>query len=129
MHVLVLSLRSEHCVNLLEFIKNHEALMSVMKFHDVNKFGVPNGVDRVPTLICPDGQIMVGSDIKEYLNGFIQSEPEAVTSGHGFDIDGNEPDGFFDVNQYGVSLAPKMTPELEKKISMSVQDAFASLKT
>lgn len=129
MHVLVYSLRSEYCVTILEFIRNNDGLMSIMKFHDVNKYGVPNGVDRVPTLICPDGRTLIGSDIREYLNTFIQSEPEGSVNSIGFDIDGTDPDGFFDVNQYGASLAPKMTPELEKKISMNVQDAFASLKT
>jgi hypothetical protein len=129
MHVLVYSLKSEYCVTLLDFVKGHEELMSILKFHDVNKFGVPNGVQRVPTLICPDGRILIGSDIRDYLESFLQMDPEGSTNTFGFDINGNDIDGgFFDVNQFGTPLAPKMTSELEQRISSDVNDAYSKLK-
>jgi hypothetical protein len=130
MNVLVYSMKSDYCVSLLKYIREYEGLMSVVKFHDVNKSGVPNGISRVPSMITSAGKVLIGGDIKQYLESFVATEPEGLDcSGGACAIDGDSgSSNFFDLNQYGSSLAPKMTPELEARISTDVQDAFQKLK-
>jgi hypothetical protein len=130
MNVLVFSLRSDYCKSLVSFINEHDTLVNSVKFHDVNKSGVPNGISRVPSMITSAGKILIGGDIKEYLEGFIQTEPMGKDVSRGtFDIDGNDDEDMFDFNQFGTSLAPKMTPDLEERIAMNVQDAFQKFKS
>ena len=41
-------------------------------------------------------------------------------------LDGSEePDDMFSLDNYGASLAPPMTPELQARISRKVQDAMS----
>jgi hypothetical protein len=46
------------------------------------------------------------------------------TGGLCTNLDGSENAGLFDLDKYGESLQPILTPELESKISMSVADAY-----
>lgn len=129
MNVLIYSLKSDYCVSLLSYIKEHEGLMAIVKLHDVNKSGVPNGISRVPSMVTKDGNVIIGGDIREYLEGFIASIPEGLDCARGMcDLGGAEGSSFFDLDNYGTSLAPKMTPELEARISSDVQDAYQKLK-
>ena len=41
-------------------------------------------------------------------------------------LDGEGTDELYDIDSYGMSLQPAMTPELEEKISRSVSDAYNS---
>jgi hypothetical protein len=43
-------------------------------------------------------------------------------------LDGTEDDDFFELGNYGQSLQPAMTPELQAKISRSVADAYDTIK-
>ena len=129
--LLVYSKKSQYCVDLLEFIEANELLTTVVKFHDVNAQGVPTGISRVPSLITHDGKVIIGGDIKTFLEGFIigDIEPVTLSSAKTFDLDGSDVSGnWFDIEKFGVSLQPKMTKELEEKISLSVEDALQSLK-
>ncbi|MDB4588412.1 hypothetical protein N9095_00370 [bacterium] len=44
-------------------------------------------------------------------------------------LDGSMDGSFFSLDNYGQSLQPPMTDELQKKISASVSDAFSSAQT
>lgn len=129
--VLVYSKKSQYCVDLLEFIDSNELLTTVVKFHDVNTQGVPNGISRVPSLITNEGKVIIGGDIKIFLEGFIigDIEPVSFNGAKTFELDGSDVSGnWFDIEKFGVSLQPKMTKELEEKISSSVEDAMQNLK-
>ena len=44
-------------------------------------------------------------------------------------LDGTDTPGLFDLDGYGQSLQPTMTPELEAKISANVMDAMQENRT
>lgn len=129
--ILVFSLRSDYCKELVDFVKTNELLVTLVRFHDVNINKVPTGITRVPSLITPDGKIIIGGDIKEYLEGFLVGDIEPADSNFkAVELDGNSGSGgWFDIDRFGQSLQPKMTRELEEKIKMSVEDAYHKLKT
>lgn len=129
--VLVFSRKSSYCVELLDFIQSNELLVTIVKFHDVNVSGVPNGISRVPSLITHEGKIIIGGDIKTFLEGFLIGDIEPVSHSHTktFELDGSDVSGnWFDIERFGVSLQPHMTKDLEEKISTSVDDALQKLK-
>lgn len=128
--VLVYSMKSPFCVELLNFINEHEVFKTIIKFHDVNAHGVPNGITRVPSLITNEGKVIIGGDIKTFLDGFVLADIEPVDSSTGtFGIDGNDMSGnWFDIERFGQTLKPTITKEIEEKISVKLEDALASLK-
>lgn len=129
--VLVYSMKSQFCVELLNFINEHDILKTIIKFHDVNANGVPNGITRVPSLITNEGKIIIGGDIKTFLDGFLIADIEPVesSSSRTFGLDGNEISGsWFDIERFGESLKPAITKDIEEKISASLEDALANLK-
>lgn len=81
-----------------------------------------------------NGQILEGREVKNWLESMIPTkDPEYDSStwggmGSGMQsLDSGESDGnFYDLETYGSSLAPKMTPELEQKINRSVSDAYSA---
>jgi len=115
MNTLVYSEKCKHCQELLGFIEDNPDLKQVTRFHDINRSGVPRGVNRVPTLVKHDGSALVGADVKEYFESVI------VPTTEGF-----ENDGMFSIESYGSSLAPKMTKDLEDRINANVKDSFKS---
>lgn len=128
---LVYSKKSQYCVDLLDFINSHELLTTVVKFHDVNVQGVPHGITRVPSLVTHENKIIIGGDIKTFLEGFLIAdiEPVNLTESKTFELDGSDVSGnWFDIDKFGTTLQPTMTKELEAKISASVEDALQSLK-
>jgi hypothetical protein len=82
-------------------------------------------------MLTQNGKLLVGNEIKAWLQSLLPPE-EIVTiqvGGWGAtfaSFDGSEePDsGMFDLSMYGQALQPAMTAELEKRINMSVTDAY-----
>ena len=71
---------------------------------------------------------MVGNEIKNWLQSLLPTQ-EVEMAGFGScsmtSLDCNEGNyEMFGLDDYGTSLQPPMTPELEEKISKSVNDAF-----
>lgn len=129
MNVLVVSKKCTYSPELVKFINSNDALKGIVRIHDINVSGVPKGVQRVPTLICKDGKMIIGGDIKTYLEDFIPTSVDFHSNSNlGFSIDGDDGDSMFSLNSYGQSLQPKMTKELEEKISMSVEEAYKKMK-
>lgn len=116
--------KCEHCKSIIEFIQSQPALLSVVKLHNIVTHGVPKGVTRVPTLITDDGKVLVGGDVKNFLEELIPFEVEYSQLGSQFQFESE----MFNIDMYGKSLAPPMTSDLEQKISRSVQDAYQSIK-
>lgn len=130
MATLVYSEKCKYSIEIIKFIHENPILGRIVGFHDISQ-GVPRNVDRVPTLITSQGNYILGGDIKNWLFQMLpQPEIESIGPGiaiAGYDNIADECSGrgnLFDFDEYGRPLQPMMTPDLESKISMSVQDAF-----
>ena len=141
MALLLFSRRCKHSINIVNFIQQNKPLHPLIQLHDVNQAGVPQElhgkITGVPTLVTQNGQVMEGREVKNWLESMIpNTEPEydnTLWGGRGArmqSLESGEADGsFYDLDSYGVSLAPKMTPELEKKINSSVSDAYSAVQS
>jgi hypothetical protein len=101
----------------------------MIRYHNVTTQGRPASakVTRVPTLITTDGNVHVGAEVKNWLESMIPQEvenwgPSGILTAS---LDGNDggPE-MFNLDSYGVSMQPMLTPELKDKIGRSVQDAY-----
>jgi len=127
MALLVYSDKCKWSQEILVFIRGQPALLEIVRFHNINTQGVPSKkITRVPTLVTNDGNIMVGAEVKTWLVSMIPCDFESWddTAKLCSNLDGSDMAGMFELDSYGVSLQPAMTPELEQKISMNVTDAY-----
>jgi glutaredoxin-related protein len=132
--LLVFSQKCKHSIEILNFLESTPQLKSMVQVHDVNRHGVPaqysKQITRVPTLLTKNGKILVGNEIKVWLesllpNSFTNCD---INSCKGFggglaSFDGNEDaggDNIFLLDNYGQSLQPAMTPEIQNKINKKV---------
>lgn len=140
MSLLIYSPRCKHSMDLVQYINDHSQLKQIVHYHNVNTQGIPkqytNKINRVPTMLTKNGKILVGNEIKNWLDSLL---PKKDVEHAGFggsvcsmsSIDGNERDsGLFYLDNYGQSLQPAMTKELEEKISRDVNkgEAYTELK-
>jgi hypothetical protein len=110
-------------------------LKQLVHFHNVNVLGIPpqyrGKITRVPTMLTKNGKILVGKEIQNWLESLLPVQ-ELETCGFGkcemTTLDGESSTELFGLDQYGRSLQPAMTPELEAKISRSVTDAYTDIK-
>lgn len=130
MSLLVFSDKCKHSLEIIRFIQQHPVLQTLIKFHDV-KNGVPKRVTRVPTLLTSDGQVLIGGEVKTWLESMLPasfSENESCSLGmsalDNSDIDTN----YFSIDNYGQSLQPVITKDLEEKINKKIEDAMADIK-
>lgn len=129
MALLVYSDKCQYCYEVLNFIKTNPTVGSMIRYHNVTTQGRPKSekITRVPTLVTTDGQILVGSEVKNWLESMIPQEVEHW-GGSGVltaTLDGGDggPE-MFSIESYGASMQPMLTQELKDKISRSVQDAY-----
>ena len=132
MATLVYSENCKYCKDVIQFIHQNPVLGRVVGFHDIRN-GIPKGVNRVPTLVTTQGNIIVGGDIQPWLQQMIPpQEYECMNSGtcrmSALEFVDDAGD-FFSFDDYGITLQPTMTPEIEAKINRSVQDAYAEVKS
>ena len=107
-------------------------LKSIVRIHDVCIHGIPSQfyghVKSVPTLITNKNQILVGKDVRTWLESLIPPTELAncnlrsngSCSMSEFEGENNETGDFFDLDDYGKSLQPALTPELQERISKKV---------
>ena len=120
MSLLVFSPKCKHSVEVLEFIQKHKELQQIVQYHNVTVSGIPpeyrTKITRVPTLLTKNGKILVGREIVQEL--------ETCDFGSIFSstLDGEPSSDMFGLDDYGKSLQPAMTRELEDKISRKVED-------
>lgn len=127
MALLVYSDKCKWSQEIIVFIKSQPALIEIVRFHNVTTQGVPSKkITRVPTLVTNDGDMKVGSDVKTWLTSMIPCEFESWDESGTLctNIDGSDAPGMFELESYGASLQPTITPDLEQKISSSVMDAY-----
>ena len=129
---LVFSDKCPYCLEVLNFIKSHPVLIPMIKTHNINMQGVPDGIKRVPVLITSSNEKHVGIEVLRWLETMIPTNFEgnwcsscAVAN---FDEPFDEVGDSFPLDAYGISLAPPMTRDLQQKIDKSVNDAYADIK-
>ena len=127
MALLVYSDKCKFSQEIIAFIKTQPALIEIIRFHNITTSGVPSKkITRVPTLVTNEGKMCVGAEVKAWLVSMVPTDFECWDSSGNLctNLDGSENAGLFDLDKYGESLQPILTPELEAKISMSVADAY-----
>jgi hypothetical protein len=127
MALLVYSDKCKWSMDIIQFIKSQPPLLEIVRFHNITTHGVPSKkITKVPTLITNDGVMKVGGEVKAWLTSMIPSEFESWEQTFDFvsNIDGTEAPTLFELDKYGESLQPTLTPELEARIAMSVTDAY-----
>lgn len=135
--VLIFSPRCNHCKELVNYIQSNKQLSSMIQYHNVNVQGIPQQyagqITRVPTMLTSDKKFLIGNEIKNWLISLLPSEISQCGLGcsmGGCSIEGDEDDAesMFSLDNYGQSLQPVMTPELQAKITKKVSDAYDSFK-
>ena len=130
--VLVFSPKCTHCNQIIGFIQGNPVLQPMVQYHNINTQGVPSEkVSRVPTMITKNGKMLVGNEIKAWLTSLLPNEITNCTLGRSCGActldNPNEDDGdYFSLNDYGQSLQPVITKELQDKINRNVTDAFSN---
>tara|TARA_B100000902_G_C27218721_1_gene868442 strand:+ start:161 stop:577 length:417 start_codon:yes stop_codon:yes gene_type:complete len=133
MSLLIYSPQCNHSLDIINYIQKHENLKKIVSYHNINKLGVPpqfkSKISRVPTMLTKNGKFLVGNEIKNWLESLLPVK-ELDMVGFGScsmtTLDGEGTDEMFGIDDYGTSLQPPMTAELEEKINRSVNDAYNS---
>jgi hypothetical protein len=130
--VLVFSEKCPYCLEVLNFIKEHPVLIPIVKTHNINRQGVPDGLKRVPAVITSSGEKHIGVEVIRWLEAMIPTNFEggwcSTCTGTSFDEPPDEIGDGFPLDAYGISLAPPLTKDLQKKIDKSVNEAYQDIK-
>ena len=130
--LLIYSNKCNHCQDVIEYIQENKPLQGLVQFHELSQ-GIPpkyqNKIERVPTLLTTNGKMFVGKEIKQWLFSLLPNNIECCDlttncSMSNIEDDPNDNGGLFSLDNYGQSLQPMMTKELEAKINKKVSDAF-----
>ena len=127
MALLVYSDRCQYSHDILKYIQSQPALIPIIRFWNVTVQGIPHQkITRVPTLVTDEGKMLVGSEVKAWLESMVPCDFESWDANSVCqNLDGSEnPGDFFDLDKYGMSLQPKLTPELEAKINTNPSQAY-----
>lgn len=135
MSLLIYSPRCKHSMDVIEYINKHQQLKQLVHYHNINTQGIPanyrNKINRVPTMLTKNGKILVGNEIKNWLDSLLPKKEIDHGSIGGIGCSMSSLDGkdnnsdMFTLDQYGQSLQPAMTPELQEKISRDVSKGVA----
>ena len=133
MALLLFSTKCNHSMEIIEFMNKEPQLKSVVRVHDVGINGIPDHlrghVKSVPTLVTNKNQILVGKEVRNWLESLIPPAELANCNLRSYggncsmsDFGGNDNDtgDYFDLSDYGKSLQPAMTPEMQERISKKV---------
>ena len=130
--ILVFSEKCPYCLEVLNFIKEHPVLIPIVKTHNINRQGVPEGIKRVPVVITSNGERHTGIEVLRWLEAMIPTNFEggwcSTCTGTSFDEPFDEIGDGFPLDAYGISLAPPLTNDLQKKIDKSVNEAYQNIK-
>lgn len=127
MALLVFSDRCQYCQEILKFVNSEPSIQPVLRFWNITTQGVPSKkITRVPTLVTNEGKMMVGSEVRAWIESMIPSDIESfATDNFSFNLDGSDnSDNVFNLDRYGSSLQPTLTPELEAKINENPSVAY-----
>ena len=131
MATLVYSDKCPYCTQVIQEIRENPSLIHMIRFHNVTTQGVPSRqITRVPTLVTNDGKLLVGNDVRRWIESMkpeerVEEFDQTVLSGATLDdTDGNDAGDYFDIDNFNMPLAPPMTRELEEKVNKKVSDAY-----
>ncbi len=135
MSLLIFSPKCSHSMDIIEYINTRVQLRNIVQFHNVNTMGIPpqyrSKITRVPTMLTKNGKVLVGNEIKNWLESLLPVD-DLDTCGFGkcdmTTLEGEGNSVLFGLDEYGRTLQPAMTPEIEAKISRSVAEAYDSIK-
>ena len=135
MSLLIYSPRCKHSMDVIGYINQHLQMKQLVRYHNVNTQGIPpsykNKINRVPTMLTQNGKILVGNEIKNWLDSLLPPKEVVHSPLGGFGcgmttLDGDAPTSdIFALEDYGRALQPPMTKELEEKISRDVSKGIA----
>lgn len=129
MSLLIYSPRCKHSMEIISYINSHAQLKQIVHYHNINTQGIPpayrDKITRVPTMLTKNGKILVGAEIKNWLESLLPTKDIEHCGLGGLcsmtTLDNNDNDSdIFPLDNYGQSLQPAMTRELEEKISRNV---------
>tara|TARA_A200000159_G_scaffold136513_1_gene136158 strand:+ start:2604 stop:3017 length:414 start_codon:yes stop_codon:yes gene_type:complete len=131
MSLLIYSPRCSHSIDLIDYIKRQPQLAQLVSYHNVNVKGIPpqyaHKITRVPTMLTKNGKFLVGNEIKNWLESLLPNQ-DIGTCGFGAcsmtTLDGESNSDIFGLDDYGRTLQPPMTPELEEKINRDVSQSY-----
>ena len=134
MSLLIYSPRCKHSMEIVSYVNGQPRLKQLVHYHNINTQGIPpaykNKITRVPTMLTKNGKILVGSEIKNWLESLLPNK-EITNWGFGggcsmttLDSEDNDSE-MFSLDSYGQSLQPAMTQELQDKISRDVSKGVA----
>jgi hypothetical protein len=120
----------------VQFVNDNKSIQQIVKFHNIHLQGIPpqykSKISSVPTLLTTNGKILVGGEVKNFLESLLPCEIENCSLGQcsfgGTDLEGDNNGDFFSLDNYGQSLQPAMTQQLQDKIKKNVNDAYDNLK-
>tara|TARA_R110002072_G_scaffold245573_8_gene404860 strand:+ start:563 stop:979 length:417 start_codon:yes stop_codon:yes gene_type:complete len=130
--ILIYSPKCKHCVDIIGFIQSKQEFKNIVTFHNATTLGIPSQfrskITVVPTMITKNSKFLTGAEIKQWLLSLIPTDISNHTFSQGcslssIDNDDTE-DGLFNISNYGQSLQPAITPEIEKRINQSVMEAY-----
>ena len=135
MSLLIYSPRCKHSMDVIEYVNKHPQLKQLVHYHNVNTQGIPPNyrtkINRVPTMLTKNGKVLVGNEIKNWLDSLLPAKDVTHAGLGGFtcgmtslDGDGGVSD-MFSLDDYGRTLQPPMTKELEEKINRDVTKGVA----
>ena len=137
MSLLVFSPKCKHSMDVVTCINSHSQLKQIVQYHNVSELGIPvqyrSKITRVPTMLTKHGKILVGKEIHNWLESLLPVQ-DLETCGFGGSVntttlDGEGTSDMFTIEEYGRSLQPPMTAELQAKISRKVEDsAYTDIK-
>jgi hypothetical protein len=135
MSLLIYSPRCKHSMDVIEYVNKHPQLKQLVHYHNVNTQGIPpnyrNKINRVPTMLTKNGKVLVGNEIKNWLDSLLPAKEVTHAGLGGFGCSMTSLDGgggvsdMFSLDDYGRTLQPPMTKELEEKINRDVTKGVA----
>jgi hypothetical protein len=110
----------------------------IVRLHDVNVKGIPaqykTKIKVVPSLLTQNGKFLVGSEVKAWLKSMAPApEISHIGFGGGFGMygidDSDNTDDIFSLDDYGQSIQPALTPELNERINSTVMDRYQKFQS
>lgn len=136
MALLFYSDRCSHSAELFKWLDKHPQVSKMIRRHNVTVHGVPpkfkKTVKSVPTIVTQQGQVMVGSQCIAWVNSLIPPQEVGGMGGYAgltnLEDDSGGP-GMFTLDNYGQSIQPQITAEMEARINSTVTDAYQAMQT
>tara|TARA_R110002073_G_scaffold40478_1_gene114667 strand:- start:401 stop:829 length:429 start_codon:yes stop_codon:yes gene_type:complete len=138
MALLIHSDRCSICRDIVSWLQENKQVAQIIRLHDVNVNGIPqkykNKIKVVPSLLTQNGKFLTGSEVKAWLKSMAPTK-ELANFGfggrgnmHGLDDDDDDED-IFSIENYGQSIQPAITKELDERINAAVMDNYQKVQS